>query len=70
LHRDSHSDTCARPAAKSSRALFVAFIKLTTLSAYPHLRAHLEGENVESFKELERGQDWDSALQSISGWLV
>jgi len=43
---------------------------LISQTAYPHLYAHLEGENTESFKELERGQGWDEALQSIANWLV
>lgn len=37
---------------------------------YPHLYAHLEGENIESFKEIEKGPgNWDASLKSIADWL-
>lgn len=40
---------------------------------YPHLYAQLEGENVESFKELIREGDesWDAVLDraEAEGWL-
>ncbi|BGP26595.1 hypothetical protein Rt10032_c11g4460 [Rhodotorula toruloides] len=41
---------------------------------FPHLYAQLEGENVESFNDLLKGQgetSWDSALQRarLEGWL-
>lgn len=39
--------------------------------AFPHLYAHLEGENIDSFREIENGpKGWDGALQSIQDWLV
>ena len=41
---------------------------------YPHLRAQLEGENVESFKEICRAdggeKGWDVVLGQIKEWLV
>lgn len=44
---------------------------------YPHLYAQLEGENVDSFKELVRGgepgkeEDWETVLERAraEGWL-
>ncbi|GFZ46070.1 hypothetical protein JCM24511_04316 [Saitozyma sp. JCM 24511] len=39
---------------------------------FPHLYAHLEGENVESFRDVFReGGDWATALSKgeIKGWL-
>ncbi|ORX37441.1 hypothetical protein BD324DRAFT_651035 [Kockovaella imperatae] len=41
---------------------------------YPHLHAHLEGENVDSFKEVHKGDSekgWDTALSKpdIAKWL-
>jgi uncharacterized protein (DUF952 family) len=39
---------------------------------FPHLYAHLEGENVESFRDVFReGGDWATALNKaeIKGWL-
>ncbi|TXT10667.1 hypothetical protein VHUM_02172 [Vanrija humicola] len=38
--------------------------------SYPHLYALLEGQDIDSFKEIEQGGDWDKALASISNWLV
>lgn len=42
---------------------------------YPHLFAHLEGENVESFKDVRKGpgeKGWAEALAKpeIKEWLV
>lgn len=44
------------------------------LAAFPHLYAQLEGENVESHKELVKGEgqpSWDDALDKArqDGWL-
>jgi uncharacterized protein (DUF952 family) len=39
---------------------------------FPHLYAHLEGENVESFRDVfQEGGDWATALNKaeIKGWL-
>jgi len=47
---------------------------------YPHLRGQLEGENVESFREVhrrtgrevrtEKDEGWEKALEQVKGWLV
>ncbi len=37
---------------------------------FPHLHAQIEGENVDSFKEIERNQSWDDALQWLGDWLI
>ncbi|KLT45016.1 hypothetical protein CC85DRAFT_282923 [Cutaneotrichosporon oleaginosum] len=38
--------------------------------SFPHLHAQIEGENIDSFKEIERNQSWDDALQWLGDWLV
>lgn len=51
--------------------------ELMKFAVYPHLYAQLEGENVESSKELVRGgepgkeEDWKTVLQRarVEGWL-
>lgn len=43
------------------------------IAEFPHLHAHLEGENVDSFKYIHKeGKSWSSALeqQDIKTWLV
>ncbi|KAK4689465.1 hypothetical protein P7C73_g633, partial [Tremellales sp. Uapishka_1] len=40
---------------------------------YPHLHAQLEGENIDSFKDVHReGKSWDTVLEGLqkSGWLA
>ncbi len=40
---------------------------------FPHLHAHLEGENVESWRDVHRGEGekgWDPALEGVKEWLV
>lgn len=42
-------------------------------SEFPHLHAHLEGENVDSFKYVHKeGKSWISALEQpeIQSWLI
>ena len=39
---------------------------------FPHLYAHLEGENVESFKDVHKGdKSWSVALEEpeVSSWM-
>ena len=50
-------------------------VSLRLTAAFPHLFAHLEGENVESVKEVHRREGekgWDAALtdKDIEQWLV
>jgi hypothetical protein len=42
------------------------------IAEFPHLYSHLEGENVDSFKEIHRqNKDWASALDEpdVKGWM-
>ena len=48
---------------------------MSFISEFPHLHAHLEGENVDSFKELHKGEaekGWGAAMAKaeIKDWLV
>lgn len=48
-------------------------VRRLNLAEFPHLYAHLEGENVDSFKELHKqGKDWSTALaqSEIRDWLL
>lgn len=43
------------------------------VAEFPHLHAHLEGENIDSVKYIHKeGDSWSSALekQDIKSWLV
>jgi len=74
---------CCDTTAAAIRRLKVALLSSARMSpvlrrltaAYPHLFAHLEGENVESVKEVHRRESekgWDEALadKEIQEWLV
>lgn len=46
-------------------------VDLFQTTAYPHLYAQLEGEDVNSFKEVhKKGRSWDKALGDVEGWLI
>jgi len=64
---------CCRPGSRRGGELIERI-------EYPHLRGQLEGENVESFREVhrrkgrevrtEKDEGWEKALEQVKGWLV
>lgn len=68
----SNTDDCCLRSARTRPVLTGIHLMLET--AFPHLYAQLEGENVESHKDLVKGDgqtSWDHALEKArqEGWL-
>jgi hypothetical protein len=48
----------------------VSWTSVDPCLSLPHLYALLEGQDIDSYKEIEQSGDWDKALAAVSNWLV